>query len=227
MCVLAHVFEAAGIATVTLSSVRAMTEKVAPPRALHCEFPLGRPLGTPGDAAFQHHVLASAFDLLNAPSGPVLVDYPAVIEADDEPAACSLPPRFDPSLPPAVDEARGLRNAYDRAVARRGVTSVGRVISADDVPGALGVFHAIAEGTDWKDAGIPGGNTTAVCHDIRTYYEEAALELVDGPTPGGRAVEAWYFEQTEAGRTVLAARAAMRDAGVSRPIWFYMTPGQR
>jgi hypothetical protein len=67
----------------------------------------------------------------------------------------------------------------------------------------------------------------ATCHDIRTYYEEAALELVDGPAPGGRAMEDWFFERTEAGRTVLAARAAMRDAGVKFPIWFYMTPGQR
>jgi hypothetical protein len=226
--VLAHVFEAAGIATIVLSSVRAMAEKTAPPRALHCEFPLGRPLGVPNDPAFQHDVLARAFALLDAPSGPVLVDHPTVIEADDAaPLACSLPPRFDPSLPPAVDEARGLRKAYDRALAKRGVTSVGRVIDADGVPGALAVLQSIAEGTDWKEAGIPGGNTTAVCHDIRTYYEEAALELADGPAPGGRAVEDWFFERTEAGRTMLAARAAIRDAGAKFPVWFYMTPGQR
>ena len=227
MSVLAHVFEAAGIATVVLSSVREMTVKVAPPRALHCEFPLGRPLGVPNDAAYQHDVLTRAFALLDAPSGPVLVDHPDVIAAEDEPVACAIPPRFDPSLPPAVDEARGLRKAYDRAHTKRGVTSVGRVISADEVPGALGVLHAIANGADWKEAGIPGGNTTAVCHDIRTYYEEAALELVDGPTPGGRAVEAWFFERTEAGATMLKARAAIRDAGAKMPIWFYMTPGQR
>lgn len=227
MSVLAHVLEAAGIATITLSSVRAMAEKTAPPRALHGEFPLGRPLGKPNDPAFQHDVLARALALLDAPSGPVLVDHPEVITADDEPMACSLPPRFDPDAPPAVDEARGLRKAYDRARERRGVTSVGRVIGPDDVPAALGVLHAIANGADWKDAGIPGGNTTAVCHDIRTYYEEAALELVDGPPPGGRAMEAWYFERTEAGRTVLAARAAIRDQGAKMPLWFYMSPGQR
>jgi hypothetical protein len=225
--VLAHVFEAAGIATIVLSSVREMAVKVAPPRALHCEFPLGRPLGKPNDAEFQHDVLARAFALLAAPSGPVLVDHPEVIEADDQPVACALPPRFDPSLPPAVDEARGLRKAYDRALARRGVTSVGRVIDAAGVPDALAVLHTIANGQDWATAGIPGGNTIAVCHDIRTYYEEAALELVDGPVPAGRAMEDWFFERTEAGRTVLAARTAIREAGAKFPIWFYMTPGQR
>jgi len=51
--VLAHIFEAAGIATVVLSSVREVAQKVAPPRALHCEFPLGRPLGIPNDVDFQ------------------------------------------------------------------------------------------------------------------------------------------------------------------------------
>lgn len=227
MSVLAHVFEAAGIATVVLSSIREMAAKVAPPRALHCEFPLGRPLGRPNDPEFQHDVLARAFALLDAPAGPVLVDHPDVIETDEQPVACNLPPRFDPSLPPAVDEARGLRRAYDRSLARRGVSSVGRVISADQVPDALGVLHAIAEGADWKTAGIPGGNTTAVCHDIRTYYEEAALELVDGPAPEGRGMEAWFYERTEGGRTVLAARAAIRDAGGKFPVWFYMSSGHR
>lgn len=224
---LAHVFEAAGIATVVLSSVREMAAKVAPPRALHCEFPLGRPLGRPGDPKFQHDVLARAFALLDAPSGPVLVDYPEVIESDDTPFACSLPPRFDPNLAPCVDEARGLRRAYDRALVRRGVTSVGRSIGADEVPAALGILDAIAKGADWASTRLPGDNTTALCHDIYAYYEEAATELVDGPMPGGRAVEAWYFERTEAGATVLAARAAIRDAGAKFPIWFYMSPGQR
>ena len=227
MSVLAHVFEAAGIATVVLSSIRAMAEKVSPPRALHCEFPLGRPLGRPNDPEFQHDVLTRAFALLDAPSGPVLVDHPVVIEADEQSLACTIPPRFDPSLPAAVDEARGLRKAYDRTLARRGVTSVGRAISADEVPAALGVLHAIAEGADWTAAGLPGGNPVAVCHDIRTYYEEAALALADGPPPGGRAVEDWFFADTAAGTTMLAARAAMRDAGAKFPIWFYMVPGHR
>jgi len=39
-------------------------ERSHPPRALHCEFPLGRPLGRPGDAAFQRRVLVAALRLL-------------------------------------------------------------------------------------------------------------------------------------------------------------------
>ena len=224
---LAHIFEAAGIATIVLSSIREMTVKVAPPRALHCEFPLGRPLGHPGDPTFQHDVLARAFALLDETSGPVLVDHPIIIDTASEQISCTLPPRYDPTLPPAVDEARGLRRAYDRSVGRRGVTSVGRAVEPDGIPDAVAVLVAIADGADWKTAGVPGGNTTALCHDIRTYYEEAALELVDGPLPGPRALEDWFFERTHTGQIVLAARQAIRDGGAKTPIWFYMTPASR
>ena len=93
MCVLAHVFEAHGIATVTLASVRPVAEAMHPPRALYCEFPLGRPLGKVGDPAFQTSVLDAAFALLDAPAGPVLADFPVVIELETEPLACSLPPQ--------------------------------------------------------------------------------------------------------------------------------------
>ena len=227
MSTLAHVFEAAGIATVTLAATKSVVERMQPPRALYCEFPLGRPLGKPADAEFQHQVLTQAFAMLEAPSGPVLEVHPETIDADETPLTCSLPPRFDPSLPAAVDEANGLRKAFDRALERTGVTSVGRSIDPDGVPNALRILDDIANGASWKDAGIPGGNTTALCHDIRTYYEEAALELVDGPPPGGRAAEAWYFESTQAGRTVMAARAAIKEQGAPHPVWFYMAPGHR
>ena len=113
-------FEAAGIATVTLGSIRAQLYNTAPPRGLFCDFPLGRPVGKPNDAAFQHDVLRHAFSLLAAPDA-VIEDYPTVIGDDvGEALVCSLPPRFDSGVHPAVDEARGIRSAYDRAVAKFG-----------------------------------------------------------------------------------------------------------
>ncbi len=198
-----------------------------PPRVLHCEFPLGRPLGKPDDAAFQHDVLRRAFALLGRESGPVLEDHPETIVADEQPVSCTMPPRFDPSLPPAVDEARGIRAAYDRSRARRGVTNVGRALDADGVPEALGALQRIADGAEWKSVPLPGRNTVAVSLDVRAYYEEAALELADGPAPGPRAAEAWFFEKTKAGAMLLAARAEIRRQGAKQPIWFYMAPGQR
>jgi len=224
---LAHVFEAAGLATVVLSSVLEMAQKCEPPRALHGEFPLGRPLGKPLDALFQRDVLDRALALLDAPSGPVLEVYPVEIVADETPLACALPPRFDPDVPPAVDEARGIRKAYDRSVTARGTTSVSRKISADEVPDMLSKLYRILDGDAWDELGFPDDDVRSVAQDIRTYYEEAALEMADGPPPEGRQVEAWFFERTEAGALILAARQKMKEVKAPFPQWFYMAPGQR
>ncbi len=227
MCVLAHIFEAAGIATVALASMLPVAEKIAAPRVLHGEFPLGRPLGRPGDAEFQHDVLARAFALLERTGGPVLESHPVVIEESSDAVSCQIPPAYDADASPAVQEARGIRKAYDRIHERRGVTSVGRAIDADGVPDALEVLEKIVAGTHFKEAGIPGKNTIAITHDIRTYYEEAAVELAEGPPADGRAIEAWFFEKTEAGKTVLAARKAIQEQDAPFPFWFYMAPGHR
>ena len=91
----------------------------------------------------------------------------------------------------------------------------------------LSVLHRWAAGGNWKEVPLPGKNTVAVAHDIRSYYDEAALQLVEGPPPGGRAAEAWFFETTEAGKTMLAARKAFEAQGAPFPFWFYMAPGHR
>jgi len=224
---LAHVFEAAGIATVTLASIRSVADRMKVPRALYCEFPLGRPLGKPGDVAFQRDVIMRGFALLDAAAGPVLVDHPEVITDEVEAMSCVVPAAFDSNELAAVAEARGLRNAWDRSVERRGSTGVGRSITADGMGDALVALQRIVDGTPWKEAGIPGKVTTSLVHDIRTYYEEAALELADGPAPAGRAAEAWFYEQTEAGKLVMASRAAIKDQGGPHPAWFYMAPAHR
>lgn len=228
MCALAHVIEKAGIATVTLASTLSVAERMEPPRALWGNFPLGRPLGHPRDPEFQHDVLRRAFALLDEPSGPVLVHHPEVIEADETPLSCSIPPAFDAAASPAAQEIRGLRKAYERSVeARHGATEVGRSIGPDEIEHAVEVLQSIADGTPWKDADIPGKNTISLIHDIRSYYEEAAMQLVDGPTPAGRAAEAWFYETTETGKVVMAARTAIKDADGPFPVWFYMAPGHR
>jgi hypothetical protein len=83
----------------------------------------------------------------------------------------------------------------------------------------------VVDGTPWKDAAIPG-IPARVAQDIRGYYETASLALADDP-PSAYAATRWFFDETAAGRVLLAARAAMRDAGVKQPIWFYMAPGDR
>jgi hypothetical protein len=220
---LAHSFEPAGVASVTLSLVRPHIERLHPPRALHCEFPLGRPLGRPGDPAFQRRVLDAAFALLDRPAGPVLEDFPEVIEDDaDTRLACPVPPRYDPSVPPAVDEARALRPAWDRARAQLGHTQVGRVADADAIPEAVAAFVRISEGTPWNDSGLPG-DPAAVAMDIRSYYEEAALALA-GHVPAARAAESWLFRSTATGAVLKAALASMGSSDPPYERLLYIVP---
>ena len=226
MCTLAHVFEAAGLSTVVISPMRELTERMHPPRALYAEFPLGLPLGKPRDAAYQHRVLEAAFALLEQPAGPVLADFPESIQSrGGEPLACPLPPRYDPDLHRAIDEAQALRGAYDRAVTKTGRTSVGRVISADQIPAAIEKFVRIADGEAWDQVGFNGSPMLTV-HDIRAYYEELAMELVEGPVQAWGA-ERWFYDKTEAGKVLLTARRTLKEAGADRPIWFFMAPGSR
>jgi hypothetical protein len=227
VCTLAHAFEAAGLSTVVISSIRDTVERMRPPRALHAEFPLGNPLGKPRDPVFQHRVLEAAFALLEQPTGPVLVDFGESIQSKGgEPLACPLPPRYDPDLHPAVDEAQALRGAYDRAVSKNGRTSVGRAITSSEIPAALEKFVQIVNGCAWDEVGLsasPMQETT----DIRTYYEELRLALAGGDSVAAWSAERWFYDKTEAGKLLLAAREKMKNAGAPFDIWFHMAPGSR
>jgi len=229
VCVLAHVLEAHGIATVALVSVERLAERMRPPRALYCEFPLGRPLGRPGDAQHQHEVLRTAFGLLGAPAGPVLTAWPEAIGRDAHPLVCPLPERMDAGLPAAVAEVRGMRSAYDTYRRTHGRTSVGLGVAPDGVApdgleaAAAGFVH-IAAGTPWREAGLPA-NPVACALDLRSYYEEAALALTDG-VPDAGAAEAWFFGATATGAALRAARDRMREADAPFPLWYYLVTGE-
>ena len=226
MSTLAHVFEAEGIATVALGSIKNQIESTAPPRGLWCDFPLGRPLGVPLDPKFQHRVLSAAFDLLSS-SEPVFAEYDvSIVDDGSEVMACPLPARHDPNAHPAIDEANGLRPAYDRAIAKYGNrVGAGRTVEAEGITSAIDAFIKIAGGVPWKEANVPG-IPARVSQDIRGYYETAALALSDH-APAAWAGTRWFLDHTEAGKVLMNARQAMADAGEKEPIWFYMAPGDR
>jgi hypothetical protein len=220
---LASVLEQAGIATVALSLIRQQVETTRPPRALHCEFPLGRPLGRPGDVPLQRRVLDAAFALLEADSGPVLVDFDEVLDdAADEPLVCTIPPAEVGDVHPAEAEARGLLPAWRRSFATHGRTTVGKVVGADGVPEVVGRFARVAGGESWKDVGLVG-DPTKLAGDVRNFYEEASLALVDG-VPSARQAESWFVGQTQAGDVMQRARLAMKEQGAGFYFWYYLLP---
>jgi len=181
-------------------------------------------LGKPKDAPYQRRVLDAAFDLLARPSGPVLETFPDVIEGEaDTPLACPLPPHHDPSLPRAVDEAMGLRPAYERQLAATGRTVVGKLFGPGQVPDVVGAFVRIAEGSaPWQDLaalGVP----RLVAQDVRGYYEEAAMALSDH-VPGANQAEAWFFLKTAAGEALRKTALRMRDEGAPQQDWGFIVP---
>jgi hypothetical protein len=58
------VIERAGIPTVSVSLLREVTERVAPPRALYVDYPLGYPLGAPDDDILQTRIILAACQTL-------------------------------------------------------------------------------------------------------------------------------------------------------------------
>jgi hypothetical protein len=65
------------MATVGLSLLREVTEKVNPPPTLLVPFPMGHPLGRPNDPALQYRVIRAALNLLSSDEPlPILCDFP-------------------------------------------------------------------------------------------------------------------------------------------------------
>lgn len=224
MSALAHVFEAAGLTTVGISLVRAQAEAGQAPRMLHCQFPLGRPLGKPGDAEFQLDVLRRALALTSRTDVPVLVEHPVVIDDEaDMPAVCPMPPYSDPDAHPAVAEARGLAAAYRRNLAATGRTLVGRVTPAEGIDGLVERFVQLSSGASLDDVGFDETSIIAASQDVRAFYEEAALALVDH-VPAARQVESWLYATTETGAVLKAARAMLKGAEAPFGVWFYLVP---
>ena len=75
---IARELEAAGISTVIVA-IRAFRDRlmaIGVPRLLTTPYPMGRPVGAPGDATSQRRVLQAALDLLeNADRGGAVVEF--------------------------------------------------------------------------------------------------------------------------------------------------------
>ena len=79
--------------TTGISLVRENTVSMQPPRSLWVSFPLGRPLGKPGDPQFQHEVIRAALALLHRTAPPVLEDFPRDVpapQAHEQAPACPV-----------------------------------------------------------------------------------------------------------------------------------------
>lgn len=212
---LAHYLEEEGLSTTSISLVREHTTQINPPRALWVPFPLGRPLGVPGDPEFQHRVLKATLDLLNERSGPVLKDFPddapgqqSFSEAEQEGYACPVPIRKaviddgsqEQDLNVALIEEIGqLGPWYDISVKRRKRTTVGT--SGMPIANA-GAYVAAFLREIPKVSPKPGLSVGEVlklaCEDLRAYYFESAAARPGASTP--HQISEWFWNDTIAGK---------------------------
>ncbi len=209
--------EQRGLATVAIGLVRSHIEKTQGPRGLFVPFPLGRPLGEPGDAAFQRGVLLAALRLLERRDGPVVIDdFP--LDAPSQYANPEWAPPFrlpQPDAPRAPAEWADALAAemslvkpwWERARERFGRSSVG--VSAQ----AAQAWPAYA--AQFLDGELPEPPAPLtspafalrfLADDLKAYYTEAVQ--ADGPVPSPDQVNAWLFRSTLAGRFLVALRAA-------------------
>jgi hypothetical protein len=212
---LGHYFEQDGLATTQISLVREHTEKIRPPRALWVPFEMGRPLGVPGDAAFQTRVLLAALGLLEAEAGPVLADYP-----EDAPAAADLtgwtcPVHFPP--PPAEGEPEPLLDAlererarlapwYDLAVGTHGGTTVGSSgLEIEAIPAFITSFLGERPQENPRPEVPLYDQLVFACDDLRAYYLEAVTAQ---PGQASSAeLTTWFWRETTAAEVLIALRS--------------------
>ena len=210
MGALGHYLELAGVATTQISLIREHTEAIKPPRALWVPFMLGRPFGVPHDAKFQERVLMAVLRLLEAPSGPVLTDYPedAPPAAADDGQGIACPVSFgrteDENDPGALflREVEELLPWHDLARERRGRTTVG--LSGVTVAEAASRIVSFLQGNALTCfEGLTAGETLKLIYeDLRAYYHEAAAARPGAPDAG--AIQNWFWRDTAAGRVFLA-----------------------
>ena len=228
MSAVAYYLEDAGIATTGISLVRENTAALRPPRFLWVSFPLGRPLGLPGDPSFQRRVVLAALELLDAPAGPVLEDYPEDVPALATDAAVACPVSFPARLEGSGTWTAALRNEiallrpwHLRAVERRGRTTVGIADApVEDLAIRLG---SMLDATSGSAEALPRTlpqlqRLKRTLSDLLAFQEEA-VTAQPGDMPW-QEVRRVLWQESVLGDAILTLRDRFRASGDLRLLAF-------
>ena len=184
-------------------------------------FELGRPLGPPYNSGFQTGVLTGALDLLEAPSGPVLADFPEDappvegITGVEGPVSVSMPDvdEGDPAKLTAkfLEEIDLMRPWYNQSMENRKRTTVG--VSGRTLE-SMGSYIA-----EFLDGGIPESESDAspasqfklAIDDLKSYYLEAATAQPGQEKADSDTLSDWFYQDTVAGNVLQAVKDAHKD----------------
>lgn len=217
---LSHYLERAGIPTTQISLIREHSQRIQPPRALWVPFELGRPLGAPGDPAFQRRVLLAALKMLEAPAGPVLADFAELAPASAEEAAVWACPISLPADKEDLGPHGGLGQAFLRevgqmaawyclAVDQRGRTTYG--VSGLEPLAAAEFLAGFLDGQTPEnprpEMSLPALVKLA-SEDLKAFYLEAVIAQPGGQTDSARLTD-WLFGQTAAGQVLWRLRGVL------------------
>ena len=218
------------MATASISLIREQTERVRPPRALWVPFPLGRPLGIPGDTNFQLDVLRATLGMLSTATEPVIEDYPIEAPgAGPEVWACPLTIEVesDESLAGRLlQEVARLRPWATETRRRRGRTLFGLSgAGPDQVDDVATMLVSVAESgnvtdqltTDIKWAHPMPFLLRHLAEDLRSFYHEAIASQPGDIPPNHEALNKWIFGETVLGEVLLSIGEHLTIAGKTDP----------
>jgi hypothetical protein len=215
---LGHYLEEEEIATVAIALIRPQAENTKPPRALWVPFELGRPIGPPGDAAFQKRVILAALGMLVEDGGPVLIiDFP-----DDDPRARPDPAWQPPFVPAALanDDAESLASRLEAEILllqgthRRWMEQYQR--STVGLSG-LTIAECARYVADWLRGKAPPSPRDGLsaplilrfaADDLKAYGLEAAG--AGTAKPSSRQLTDWFWNETVTGAALYALRELLQ-----------------
>jgi len=196
--------------------IRPHTEKIKPPRALWVPFQLGHPLGPPDNPEFQQRVLDAAFNLFNAPAGPVLEDYPEDEPENSAVTVLSCPMRYhdtgaeddntEPLLKSFRQEMAAMRPWYDTALRKRGRTTVGiSRMTIEELADFIYAFISTVPESPRPEY-APSYMLKLAAEDLKSYYIEAVTAQPGQGDVSSRLLQDWFWDETEAGKVLLAVK---------------------
>ena len=90
MGLIQRTIEAAGIATISISLSKDISQKVLPPRVVYTGLPLGHPMAFPGETFRQKQILRLLLKYLKEMNSPGTIAEFDMAQSDDDSVSCDI-----------------------------------------------------------------------------------------------------------------------------------------